>query len=56
MTTLKQLLCRLLDHRNDISCIDKEYNYTHDQCGRCGVRLPIAYPHHAEYEQWRKPT
>ena len=49
MTTLKHFLCRLLGHRNDISCIDENYTYAHDQCGRCKAKLPIAYPHHAEY-------
>lgn len=43
---LQNLLCRLLDHRNGTSCIDKNLKYTHDQCTRCGAKLPIAYPYH----------
>ena len=46
---MKKLLCRLLGHRNEISCMDKNWRYTHDQCSRCGAKLPIAYPHHKEY-------
>jgi hypothetical protein len=45
---MKKLLCRLLGHRNDISCMDKHWRYTHDKCSRCGAKLPIAYPHHKE--------
>ena len=50
---LDELLCRLLGHRNEISCIDKNWRYTHDQCSRCGAKLPIAYPHHKEYARRR---
>ena len=46
---MRKLLCRLLGHRNEISCMDKHWRYTHDQCSRCGAKLRIAYPHHKEY-------
>ena len=50
---LKKLMCRVLDHRNDMSCIDKNFVYTNERCSRCGVDLPIAYPHHKEYGKYQ---
>ena len=44
-----KLMCRILDHRNDMSCVDKNFVYTNDRCSRCGVDLPIAYPYHKEF-------
>lgn len=50
----RAVMCKVFGHLNNVSCADKEFNYTHDQCGRCGVKLPIAYPYHKEYETERR--
>lgn len=50
-TAALRAMCRMIDHRNDISHVDENSIYIHDQCSRCGSTLPIAYPHHKEYQK-----
>ncbi len=42
--------CWLFGHKNTISCIF-EGRVTHDQCERCGTKLPVAYPYHKIYSK-----
>ena len=39
-----KIMCWFLGHKNNISCVDNNWHYTHDKCERCGKVLPIAYP------------